>query len=76
MSLAGSWRKSSRSGINGNCLEWRKSSHSNHSNCTEVRSHGIHVEVRDSKDPDGPRLKFSSYDWATFLEGIKGERER
>jgi hypothetical protein len=63
------WRKSSYSFTEANCVEWRKSSHSN----------GGSVDVRDSKmapradheGPAGPVLTFSPADWATFVEGIK-----
>jgi hypothetical protein len=38
---------------------WRKSSASNsNSNCVEVRGQGDAVDVRDSKNPDGPVLSF------------------
>ena len=50
------WRKSSHSGSNANCVElgWRKSSRSGaNSNCVEVAAEGA---VRDSKNPDGPVL--------------------
>jgi hypothetical protein len=29
------------------------------------------IAVRDSKDPDGPRLRFSPAAWNTFTAGIK-----
>jgi hypothetical protein len=93
MTLDDDWRKSSRSQINGQCLQarwhgpsrsignancvqaaWRKSSWSAAHNCTEVRSLGAHVEVRDSKDPGGPVLAFSAGDWNAFLEEIKARR--
>ena len=66
------WRKSSYSSANGGaCVEvadltgsnWRKSSYSsgNGGNCVEVAAGGPGVvAVRDSKDPDGPALVFSS----------------
>ena len=53
----GPWRKSSRSGNEGSCVElaWRKSSYSaNESNCVELSPAGA---VRDSKNPAGPRLR-------------------
>jgi hypothetical protein len=72
--LEAAWRKSSHSEA-GNCLEaaWHRSSHSiGNANCTEAAIAGGHVLVRDSKDPDGPVLKFSPGQWTTFTEGIKG----
>ncbi|MEU7041219.1 DUF397 domain-containing protein [Streptomyces varsoviensis] len=48
------WRKSSYSGVNGNCVEV----------ATPLpRS----IDVRDSKDPQGPVLTFTSEAWSAFL---------
>ena len=73
------WRKSSYSGDNGgNCIEvgamWRKSSYSgdNGGDCVEVaRDIPGDIAVRDSKDPDGPRLIFTPADWQTFTRQLK-----
>jgi hypothetical protein len=53
------WRKSSRSGSNGGT-------------CVEVANNlpGI-VAVRDSKDPDGPKLAFAPDEWVAFTAAIK-----
>ncbi len=57
------WRKSTRSGGNGDCVE--------------TTSLTGAVAVRDSKDPSGPVLLFSAADWGTFLAGTKaGEFDR
>ena len=51
---------------------WRKSSaSSSNSNCVEVRGQDDAVDVRDSKNPDGPVLSFGPDEWATFVAGIK-----
>jgi hypothetical protein len=51
-------------------LEWRKSTWSGDSgNCVEVATVPTGVLVRDSKNPDGPILRFSHKEWATFLDG-------
>ncbi|WP_329522028.1 DUF397 domain-containing protein [Spirillospora sp. NBC_01491] len=52
---------------------WRKSDHSGHSggDCVEVADLGPVIGVRDSKDPDGPRLAFSTADWRAFTRQIK-----
>ncbi|MFI0366690.1 DUF397 domain-containing protein [Actinomadura sp. 1N219] len=72
------WRKSSHSGHSGgDCVEvaglWRKSSHSDHQggNCVEVAGLAPLIGVRDSKDPDGPKLTFSPAAWSAFTTSIK-----
>jgi hypothetical protein len=52
------WRKSSRTHQNGNCVE------------AATNLHGV-VAVRDSKDPDGPKLLLACPAWTAFLQGIK-----
>jgi hypothetical protein len=54
-------------------IEWRKASYSssNGGACVEVAFVGNAVAVRDSKDPDGPPLSFTSADWDTFTAAIK-----
>ena len=48
------WHKSSHSGANGQCVE--------------VAVPGpTQVAVRDSKDPEGPSLSFSSEAWTAFV---------
>jgi hypothetical protein len=47
------WRKSSRSGNNGACVE--------------VCHRGHAVDVRDSKNPNGPRLSVKPAEWEAFL---------
>ncbi|MFY1638301.1 DUF397 domain-containing protein [Solwaraspora sp. WMMB335] len=51
------WRKSSRSGNVGNCVEVA-------TNLTDV------VAVRDSKDTIGPVLTFALAQWATFTRHL------
>lgn len=53
------WRKSSRSSDNGG-------------QCVEVAMNlpGV-VGVRDSKDPDGPKLIFTPAEWRAFIAGLK-----
>jgi hypothetical protein len=68
------WRKSSHSGGNG-CVEVgvaRTSSHSQENGCVEVE--GLPegwVAVRDTKDRDGPMLRFSPVEWEAFLKGVR-----
>lgn len=54
------WVKASRSHGNGNCVE--------------VAAVVGGVEVRDSKDPEGPVLRFTTAEWLAFADGMdKGE---
>jgi hypothetical protein len=54
--------------------QWRKSSHSNANGgaCVEVAQNlpGV-VAVRDSKDPDGPKLAFAPDEWLAFTAGVR-----
>ncbi|GGZ46583.1 MULTISPECIES: DUF397 domain-containing protein [Streptomyces rochei group] len=52
----------------GGPLHWLKSSYSgpDGGNCIEVAADTTRVHVRDSKDPHGRRLRFSSTSWAAF----------
>lgn len=52
------WRKASMSAGNGNCVE-----------LAPLADGG--VAIRDSKDPNGPVLRFTSAEWAAFLDGAK-----
>jgi uncharacterized protein DUF397 len=53
--------------------EWRKSSRSNSSGdaCVEVAALDGNIGVRDSKNPDGPKLIVSAATWRTFTHHIK-----
>lgn len=56
-------------------VSWSKSSHSaNSSDCVEARVRGSLVQVRDSKDRNGPVLTFSDVEWRHFIDGIKNDR--
>jgi len=52
---------------------WRKSTYSNNGgSCVEV-AHAVPgiVAVRDSKDPAGPNLAFTSRQWMLFTSTVK-----
>nr|WP_203935561.1 DUF397 domain-containing protein [Planosporangium mesophilum] len=54
------WRKSTKSGNNGGCVE--------------VAFLDDGVAVRDTKDRTGPVLVFTNHEWDAFLDGVsKGE---
>lgn len=55
--------------------QWFKASRCDNSgpNCVEVRfTGGGTVQVRDSKNPNGPVLTFDAGEWDTHLTGAKG----
>jgi hypothetical protein len=56
-------------------MNWRKSTYSgaNGGNCVEVGNTANVVAVRDSKNPDGPRLAFGREAWAAFAVKVKQE---
>ena len=56
----------------GERLAWRKAEASQtNGNCVEVAAiAGGGVAVRDSKDPDGPVLRFTAAEWAAFVAGV------
>lgn len=69
-STRASWRKSSFSGVNSDCVEvsWRKSSFSDqNSNCVEVAHVADRVGLRDSKNTTGPVLVVPAAHWKTLL---------
>ena len=72
------WRKASHSGGNGGgCVEvgvWRKASYSggNGGECVEVASTAKSlIAVRDSKDPNGPKLAATPPMWQSFIQRLR-----
>jgi len=57
-------------------MNWRKSSYStDQGNCVEVaRNLPRVVAVRDSKDPDGPKLTLTPASWQSFTASLKTRR--
>lgn len=51
-------------------LTWRKSSRSGTGNCVEVAVLADRVMIRDSKDPEGPRLAITPAEWRNFLRTL------
>ncbi|WP_328498630.1 DUF397 domain-containing protein [Streptomyces sp. NBC_00414] len=61
-------------GIQASSLDvsWIKSRHSNaEGNCVEVARVDGGVAVRNSRDPEGPALVYTSTELAAFLAGAK-----
>lgn len=53
-------------------LTWRKSSYSGYNgDCVEVADLGGQIGVRDSKAPAGPVLAFTPEEWRAFLRKIR-----
>lgn len=52
---------------------WRHSSFSTGSEatCVDVALFGDAVLMRDSKDPQGPLLRFTAAEWQVFLLGVR-----
>lgn len=57
----------------GSGLRWFKSSYSggSASDCVETALHSAGAQVRDSKDPHGPTLGFSSVAWEAFVSAVR-----
>ena len=56
-------------------VTWRKASYSggNGGGCVEVACPGtVIVAVRDSKDPNGPNLAFTTPMWQSFVQRLRG----
>lgn len=58
------WSKSTRSGAQSNCVEVA---------VTEGSKEGSDhvITVRDSKNPDGPKLVFTPAEWEAFTAGVR-----
>lgn len=58
-------------------LMWRKSSRSapNGGECVELAGCDCGgIAVRDSKDPEGPKLSYARADWQAFIRSVKNGR--
>jgi hypothetical protein len=59
-------------------VRWRKSTRSAHEGgeCVEVASLSPTISIRDSKNPDGPKLTLTPAAWQTLTHRIKnGEHD-
>jgi hypothetical protein len=50
---------------------WHKSTTSDDGGCVEIAYADGIIGVRDSKDPDGPKLMFNQREWTAFTQGIR-----
>ena len=57
---------------------WRKSTYSStNGSCVEVRRLPESIEVRDTKDRNGPVLSFTAESWQEFVSSVhNGEFDR
>lgn len=57
-------------------MNWRKSSYSGQSggNCVAIADGNSRILVRDTKDSQGPVLKFSADSWRKFADQVKTAR--
>ena len=53
--------------------DWMRSSFCDTNSCVEVAFVGDSVAMRDSKDSNGPILRFSQIQWTEFLDARKRE---
>lgn len=51
-------------------VNWRKAPCEAH-NCVEVATASNGALVRDSKDPEGPILRFGRKEWMAFINGAR-----
>ncbi|MET7992908.1 DUF397 domain-containing protein [Amycolatopsis sp. NPDC005232] len=69
------WRKSSYTTNESNCVEfaaWHKSCHStDQSNCIEVAASSVEIGIRDTKDRAGGHLTVSPGAWVAFLSSAR-----
>jgi hypothetical protein len=56
----------------GTCVEirWVQASACGGGTCVQARSVDGVVQVRDSKNPDGPVLEFDRAEWDAFVAGV------
>jgi len=50
---------------------WRKASFCGSGECVEVAELNGMVVMRDSKDPHGPTLRYTTEEWRSFVRAIK-----
>jgi hypothetical protein len=68
----GVWRKSSRSGSEGDCVE--VAGFAETAGFAKVAGFAESVGVRDSKDRLGPALRFDPVAWAGFVRATRAGR--
>jgi hypothetical protein len=65
-------RRITLSGSERRSLAWYKAqSSTNNGQCVEIASTADIIAIRDSKDPDGPILVYTSAEFSAFLQGAR-----
>lgn len=49
---------------------WQRSRFCSDNACVEAAAFDGDILVRDSKNPDGPALRFTREEWSSFLAGV------
>lgn len=57
----------------GTCVEvaWVRSKVCDTNSCVEVAQLPDEFHIRDSKDPNGPYLSFTTDEWTAFVKGVR-----
>jgi hypothetical protein len=55
----------------GTTLHWQRSTYCSSNGCVEVARTSDTVHVRDTKDPEGPRLTVPVDAWREFIASVK-----
>ena len=52
-------------------FDWRRSSRCETGNCVEVAFLDGEYVLRDSKQPNGPCLRFQNLEWQAFVDAVR-----
>lgn len=52
-------------------VKWQKAKSSGSGECVEVGPFNGMIAVRDSKEPSGPALIYTTSEWRAFVSGVK-----
>lgn len=55
----------------GLAVAWKRGGFCINGDCVEVRLSDGAVQVRDSKNPEGPTLEFTVTEWQVFTSAVK-----
>jgi Domain of unknown function (DUF397) len=69
--MSGTHRAAVAGGSAAAPIDWQVSSLCSGGDCVAVgRMPSGHVLLKDTKDPDGPQLRFAASEWRAFLAGV------